>query len=143
MTSESSKDSASFPFVQVVDEDFKQYWSQHPPLRNPPLVRLVIFQLMVQSVFYTIYSPLIQSISCQFVFNTRTDCVANLTKSKVDIVKCPLFTYRARHLLTESTWAKSTFGNPVLAVSSCLLVLPLPGNPSMRTCFIIFPRHLG
>lgn len=95
-----------------------------------PLVRLVIFQLMVQSVFYPIYSPLIQSTSCQFVFNPRTDCVANLAKSKVDVIKCLLLIYRACHLLKKALGQNPLLGIlfwlfPIVFLSLlCLEMLP-------------------
>lgn len=72
----------------------------------------------------------------------RKDCVANLSKIKVNIIQCSPLSYRASRLHIEgdqAAQAKSTLGKPVLAVLNHILVLPLLGNASMRTCSITFP----
>lgn len=64
--------------------------------------------------------------------------VADLAESKVNIFKCSYFIYRASQFLTggnEATQAKSTLGQPVLALPNCLPALHLPGKASQLTYF--------
>lgn len=77
------RDSASYPFVQVVSKDFKQYWCKYQPLTNEDLISF-------QSVFYSCYRPPIQSIPPKF-FSLLGDIVSqNLLKPGS---ACPMLSF--------------------------------------------------
>lgn len=111
-----------------------------------PVFRLLRSELMASPFFTHLRvhpsSPCHTNLFCL----ARRDCVANLSKIKVNIAQCSPFIYRASHLHIEGNQAaqpKRTLGKPVLAVHNHMLVLPLLGNASMRTFSIAFPETEG